>query len=175
MSVGAVAGHLARAAFTVSEYLKAEPPPAARPTASAPEYFGAVLGDADLDSPLHAGVRARSEAAAADGWAALVKRFDETVRDLEKSLQDEPAERHLAVAGGIAMLLDDYLVTRVVELAVHTDDLAVSAGLDVLPSPGTDVAVSALVDTARLRHGPTAELRALARRERDEVNALRVV
>ncbi len=175
MSVGAVAGHLGRAVFTVPEYLDAQTPPSSARTLSPSDYLSVVLSDTDLDSPLHTGVRARSEAAAADGCIALVRRFDDTVRRLERRLRDEPVDRRLAVAGGNVMLLDGYLVTRIVELAVHTDDLAVSVGLDVGPTPGTDVAIGALVDAARLRHGATAVLRALSRRERDEVSALRVI
>lgn len=175
MSVGAVAGHLGRAVFTVFEYLDAPTPSSSARTLLPSDYLGVVLSDTDLDSPLHTGVRARSEAAAADGCKALVKRFGDTVRRLELRLRDEPVDRRLAVAGGNVMLLDDYLVTRIVELAVHSDDLAVSVGLDVGPTPGADVAISALVDAARLRHGATAVLRALSRRERDEVSALRVI
>jgi len=41
----------------------------------------------------------------------------------------------LTVAGDSVMRLDDYLATRIVELTVHVDDLAVSVSLDspVLP------------------------------------------
>jgi hypothetical protein len=75
------------------------------------------------------------------------------------------------------LTLDDYLVTRLIELLVHTDDLAVSVGL---PSPDFPLAASrpaiaALVDVAILRHGDDAVLRALSRRERDAVDALRVL
>ena len=75
------------------------------------------------------------------------------------------------------MTLDDYLVTRLIELVVHTDDLAVS--LDVaappIPAAATGLVITTLVEVARIRHGDTAVLRALTRRERDAVAALRVL
>ena len=43
-----------------------------------------------------------------------------------------------------------------------------------LPIDAVDLAIDALVSTARHRHGDLNVLRALTRRERDEVNALRV-
>ena len=71
---------------------------------------------------------------------------------------------------------DDYLPSRICELLIHTDDLAVSLGVDP-PSPpqeALDVAIGHLVDVARRTHGDRAVLIALSRRERDSVNALRV-
>ncbi|MDQ3879299.1 MAG: hypothetical protein M3290_13275, partial [Actinomycetota bacterium] len=62
-------------------------------------------------------------------------------------------------------------------LLVHTDDLAVSIGVPT-PEPrpeAADAAIANLVSVARRRHGDTAVLRALTRRERDEGNALRVI
>jgi hypothetical protein len=75
------------------------------------------------------------------------------------------------------MMLDEYLRTRVVELVVHADDLAASIGVELVPpQPATcRVAIDVLVDAARIRHGDMAVLRALARRERGPVEALRVL
>jgi hypothetical protein len=77
----------------------------------------------------------------------------------------------------LVIRLDDYLATRLVELCVHTDDLAASLELPApqLPEPATAAAICTLVDVARIRHGDAAVLRALARRERDAVSALRVL
>jgi hypothetical protein len=72
------------------------------------------------------------------------------------------------VAGDLVLAIDDYLATRVVELVVHADDLAVSLGVDPPPPPpaAARLAEHVLLDIARHRHGDTALLRALARRER---------
>jgi hypothetical protein len=66
------------------------------------------------------------------------------------------------------MMLDDMLVTRMMELAVHSDDLAVSVGIDtpVLPPSAVEVVIDLLSRLAVRRHGPTAVLRALSRAER---------
>ena len=73
-------------------------------------------------------------------------------------------------------MLDEYLRTRLVELTVHIDDLAIS--VDVAPSVPAEAyaaAMDVLVAVGRRRHGDLAVLRALTRRERDQVEALRVL
>ena len=62
----------------------------------------------------------------------------------------------------------DVSVDKLVELLVHSDDLAVSIGV---PSPEfdeapADLVVSVLARFARRRHGTAPVLRALARQER---------
>jgi hypothetical protein len=77
--------------------------------------------------------------------------------------------------GGGTMNLDDYLQTRLVEIVVHDDDLAMSVGLPTnIPAEAISLAVDHLFAVARLQHGDLAVLRAFARRERDESQALRV-
>lgn len=67
------------------------------------------------------------------------------------------------------MLLDGYLQTRCVELAVHLDDLALSVDAPCrVPDAALTVAVDVLVAAARDRYGDQAALHTLAKRERDE-------
>jgi hypothetical protein len=74
------------------------------------------------------------------------------------------------------MRLDDYLETRLVELVVHDDDLATSVDVPTeLPGEALELAIDHLVAVARFRHGDLAVVRALARRERDISEALRVI
>lgn len=174
-TVRGLAGHLARAVFAVEEYLDA-PEPAGRPMPAA-AYFPTVVATRDPADPVHVRIRARGEAHAAGGPTRLVEAFDAALARLRARLPTEPAERTLAVVGGHVVRLDDYLVTRMVELTVHTDDLAVSVGI---PTPEwsravSDAVVTHLVEAARGRHGDLAVIRALARRERDAVEALRVL
>ncbi|MGW0855449.1 hypothetical protein [Streptomyces sp. NPDC002690] len=77
---------------------------------------------------------------------------------------------------GEEMLLDGYLRTRCVELAVHLEDLALSVDAPHrVPGAALAIAVDVLVAAARDRHGDQAVLHALARRERDDAEALRVL
>lgn len=174
-SVAALAGHLYRGMLTVEDYLN-EPEPDG-PGISAASYFHTLIRSADINDPVHQSVRARGGQAAAGGPAALASDARAVLERLSSRLADTGPERRLRVAGGLVMTLDDYLRTRVVELAVHADDLAASLGVELAPPrPGTcGVAIEVLVDVARIRHGDMAVLRALARRERDEVGALRVM
>ncbi|MER7899516.1 hypothetical protein ABTX62_26215 [Streptomyces sp. NPDC096046] len=92
-------------------------------------------------------------------WQRLVQR-----------LGQEPADRRVAILHrpGEEMLLDGYLQTRCVELAVHLDDLVLSVGARCqTPEATLAIAVDVLVAAARDRHGDQAVLHALARRERD--------
>jgi len=70
--------------------------------------------------------------------------------------------------GPWSLRLDDLLITRMMELAVHADDLAVSVGIPTpeLPRSAVDTVVDLLSRLAVRRHGATAVLRALSRAER---------
>ena len=185
-SVRGLAGHLLRATTSVEAYLDRPEPEASEAALSASAYFAAAIysdiGDApytgpDLRSDLQRAIRARGEEAAAGGPEALARAWSEAAGRLAERLAAEPPGRRMRVFNGLVIGLDDYLVTRLVEMCVHADDLAVSLGVPAppLPEAATSLAIATLVGVARLRHGDPAVLRALARRERDEAGALRVV
>jgi len=174
-SVAGLAGHLLRGMSTVERYL-GEPEPG-EAGISAASYFDTVIRSADIGDPANRAIRARGEEAAAGGPAVLASEARATLERLTSRLAGERPGRPVRVAGGLVMTLDEYLRTRVVELVVHADDLAASVGVEpVPPQPATTaVAIDVLVGVARIRHGDMAVLRALARRERDTVRALRVL
>ena len=104
---------------------------------------------------------------ASQGHAAVTTELDRLLAALSERLVAERGDRRVAMLDRITMRLDDYLVTRIVELTVHADDLSTSVGLaPTLPPAALASAVQALVDIARVRHGDLAVLRALSRRER---------
>lgn len=176
MTVGGVAGHLVRALETVETYLDEAEPPADDELLSAAAYYVRALDSAPPE--LHAGIRERGEAAGAVGAAALADEHEARQVRLAPRLAAERADRRVRVLRGQAsMTLEAYIPTRLVEIVVHADDLAVSVGepTPVFPPGVVDLVVDALVATARQRHGDLAVVRALARRERDAGEALRVL
>lgn len=175
-SIRGLAGHLFRGTGSVLAYLDREEPTETTP-ASAAVYYSLAVDESDIDSDLHRAVREKGEAEAAEGHARLLERFDEAFEELQARLEKEPTGRLVRVFKDIVLSLDDYLITRLVELTIHIDDLAVSVGLDTpaLPPHATELSIQTLVDVARLRHGDIAVLRGLGRRERDPIEALRVL
>lgn len=175
-SVRGLAGHLSRGVAIVGGFLDGEPPRPGDPIVDSAGYYLAVLDNDDLSSELHRGIRARGDEAAADGAVALVRALGEVIVVLTDRLRREPPDRLIASRGGAAMLLDEYLVTRLVELVVHLDDLAVSVGAPapVLPDVAITQAALCCWELARRRHGDRAVLLALTRAERDSSRALHV-
>ncbi len=171
MTVGALVAHLARAVTNVERSLEAAEPSGEEPI-SAATYFAPV--NADLASGLNVRVRATSAEEALVGHRAVLGQMDRALERLRARLEGEP-EGRLVKAREEVLRLDDYLRTRVIELAIHTDDLCVSIGRATPPLPGLAVAIEALLEVAVLRHGELAVLRALARRERDPDQVLRVL
>ncbi|MFI6345073.1 sterol carrier family protein [Streptomyces sp. NPDC050560] len=77
----------------------------------------------------------------------LVELYDGVAERVAKGLAQAPPDRLLDTRTG-AMTLTDYLVTRTVELTVHTDDLNRATGLDVpLERQALATAVRLLADT----------------------------
>jgi hypothetical protein len=175
-SIRGLAGHLVRATGSVEAYL-ARAEPVGQAPISAAQYYATAVDTPDIHSELHVAVRAKGEAEAAEGYDALLERLRQMTDRLEHRLAVEPDGRLVEVFKGLVLTLDDYLVTRLIEQLVHMDDLAVSVDVDTPPPPpgAMDVVLGALVDIARWRHGDLAVLRSLARRERDAVQALRVL
>ncbi|WP_406726658.1 sterol carrier family protein [Streptomyces sp. GD-15H] len=113
--------HLAVTVGSVSRALERDEP--AKP--------GLALLDYPSATAAHAGAVAEGSRALAEATPDLDALFTRTEEDLTRDLDAAPHTRVLALRLG-AMNLTDYLVTRTVELVVHTDDLnAAVPGLDV--------------------------------------------
>jgi len=177
-----LAGHFLRALTSVEGYLD-RPEPAARPgsevaAVSPAEYYAAVVAAGnDIGSEGQRAIRQRGFEAAPGTAGELALAWSEATARLDERLEREAAGRRVGVFGDMVLTLDDYLVTRLVELVVHADDLAASLAVTPppLPAAATGLVIATLVEVARIRHGDAAVLRALARRERDAVEALRVL
>jgi hypothetical protein len=163
-----LAGHLASQITVVAAVLDT-PPPDTPPISLLDHYGRSTWTDGDIHSALNTGIREAGEQTAAVGPTALHAQTMAALADLRKRLPAEPPGRVIALPfGPWALTLDDFLATRMLEIAVHCDDLAVSLGIPTpaLPRSATDTVLALLCRWSAARHGDTAVLRALARAER---------
>lgn len=116
-------GHTSRAHRTVPLYL-ADPQPLVHDDAVS--YFRAALAGPDigaLDAAIAERGRAEGERLGDDPLTSVTALANEVLALVERTPGDTPCN---TAAGG--MTLDGYLATRVVELTLHTLDLAVALG-----------------------------------------------
>jgi hypothetical protein len=166
MTVGGTAAHLVSSGIEILvPYLEVDGPPGTRVLEPSRYFSGQSL---DLDHEGHRDVRQRAEQGSHRGAAALAADAAAAVAGLAIRLAEEPDQRRVQVLGRFDMTLDGFLITRLVELLAHSDDLAAGAGIPTpeLPPQAVALAVTCLTDVARRRHGDLAVLRTLARRER---------
>jgi hypothetical protein len=164
-TVGSLAGHLARTgAFIMDELLGAAAPDRPADFTDVASFYVTLLPRAD--DPIHEGIRQRGAALAERGSAALAATIDERMPVIEAQLDALPGDHLLTVTGGNAMAVDLYLVTRIVEQAVHLDDLARSVEREPWPLEREAHALVAhtAIDVALLRDQPHVVNRALYRR-----------
>jgi hypothetical protein len=132
-------------------------------------YARAAWLGAPLDSEVNVGIRTRGESIASGGPESLSERASAAVAEQRTKLAGFSGGQSIFLPqAGWALSLDDFLTTRMLELAVHMDDLAVSVGLATLelPDAAFDPVLILLARLAARRHGQAALLRALARAER---------
>jgi uncharacterized protein (TIGR03083 family) len=144
-SVRSLAGHTARAILTVENYLGQEEPGAVS-VDSAEEYYTTVAPQF-TDA---AAVEAR-------GVEAGVWLGDDPVGQVAAALartralvESQPSNRIVSI-GGMGILLDEYLRTRILELVVHTVDLSLATGI-ARSIPDDAVAVAIALASATAAH-----------------------
>ncbi|MCX4762330.1 maleylpyruvate isomerase N-terminal domain-containing protein [Streptomyces sp. NBC_01275] len=170
LGVGGLAGHAVRQDLGLPDLLAGPEPQ--EPVISLREYYVERVTwlDAGVDGAVNRRIRASGEETAADGHGALLARLRGTVVRLREELPHAPAARPVRMAswGDWSLDLDDFLLTRLMELVVHADDLAYSVGLPNPPFPErvTAPVVDLLARLAVRRHGTAAVIRGLARAER---------
>jgi len=167
LRVGALAAHLAGQVTQVPPVLDAGI--VAERISLAEHFARSTWTDGDIDSEVNTFIRRAAEEAAAAGPAAPAEEAGVALAELRRRLPAEPAERVIQLPWGPwALSLDDYLTTRLLELAVHGDDLAASIGVEppALPPAALEAVIGVLCGMAAQRHGPTALIRALSRAER---------
>lgn len=168
MSVNGLAGHLAAQVFFIPMML-ADPLPD-EPVITLDEYYerAAWIGS-DLDTEFNQGIRDGGEKMAAEGPDKLAARTAACVADLRESLPAEPNRPvRRPTWAGYSVSLDTFVASRMLELIVHSDDLAHSVGVATpqFPAEAVQTVVDVLARVALRRHGQTSVLRALSRSER---------
>jgi hypothetical protein len=178
-TIGGLVGHVGAAVAWLEPLLEAAPPKDA-PVISFGEYYKPLVmrQPDDFDAPLHVGAREQGERGAARGPAETVARMRARLDRIRARLADEVTDRLLDLRPTlpIAIQLEDFLRTRVVELVVHGDDLAVSVGLaPEPPSASAAVTIDTLLATARAENGDLEVIRALARGGRSTAHLMPVL
>lgn len=171
LTVGGLAAHLGAQVLNVPRVLAAALPDDTSPISLSEHYDRVPWVRADLDAEANVAIRTGSEASAAQGVDALLASVDAALDALRPQLPAIRDERAVLLPWtGWALRLDDFLLTRMMEIAVHGDDLAVSVGVDTpaLPPSVFGPVLGLLTDLAVARYGQAGLLRALTRRERAE-------
>jgi hypothetical protein len=174
--VSGLAGHLAHQVLAVPAVLANEVPTDST-IGLLDHYAAASWRSGSIDDEVNVGIRDQGESHAAHGAAPLAERVAAVAAELAAVLPGEPADREVFLPWGPwSLRLDDFLVTRMMEIAVHSDDLAysVDTGTPDLPDAVLEPVLGLLTSLAVLRHGQPAVLRALSRAERapDRINAI---
>jgi uncharacterized protein (TIGR03083 family) len=168
-SVRGLAGHLAQQVLNAPAVLTGEVPDNVSPLSLEQHYGQVRWRGADINNETNSGIRSGGEARAQAGPAALVADVRAAIERLQALLPDVDGARTVFLSwSGSALTADDFLITRMMEIAVHSDDLAVSVGVatPTLPVRVMHPVYDLLFVLALRRHGNTAVLRALSRAER---------
>jgi len=169
MTVGGLTRHLISQADLVVSLLQADP--AAGADAEVIEvmehYARAAWVREDLDGETNTTIRSSSDEQAAAGVDVALDVLSRARSRLDAALAAPPPTTYIPWQGW-ALATDDFLVTRLMEMVVHSDDLA--ASVDV-PPPAFDDAVldpvlHLLTAVSLRRHGQDALVRTLSRPQR---------
>jgi hypothetical protein len=170
MSVGALAAHLASQVLSVHAAVTAGHGASDEvPVPLLEHYSRAAWVRAGVDDEPNVRIREGAAHSAASGHDALTSSLQQAIRDLRTAFASAELPPRIRMPGwDWALSFDDYLVTRVMEIVVHSDDLAVSVGVEppVLPEVVLGPVLALLVGVSLQRHGQASVVRALTRRER---------
>ena len=166
MTVGGLAHHLVLQLTNTVRVLEGEPTEqVAIPLQE--HYARATWVTATLDDDVNVQIRESADSDAAGGPETLAPLFDDALERLP-ALLASAADTVLIPWQGWSLATEDYLITRMMEMVVHADDLAVS--VDVPTPEFADAVVTPvlalLTGVSARRHGQVAVVRALSRPQR---------
>jgi hypothetical protein len=166
--VSGLAGHLGYQALPLPDMIAA--PAGDEPVVDLMEHYArANWTELDVDSEFHTRIRAGGEKLAGEGQHALCDRVGQTLDELAKTLPGlENRGVRMPHWGPWAVTLDQYLVSRLMEFVVHSDDLAVSVGVETpeFPRRVNETVIDLLTRMSLNRHKAIDVVRALSRKER---------
>jgi hypothetical protein len=170
-TVGGLAAHLGWQVQGARLAAAAERPAAGAVVTELTEHYGkAAWIGVGPDSAANVAIRDTNEQRAEVGPVEVLRVTREARDELAAQLSTLNPQEVVAMPWieGRAMTLGDLLTTRLLELLIHTDDLAVSVGLDTpqATDSGYEAVIGLLTRLSVGRHGPIPVLRALSRAER---------
>jgi Mycothiol maleylpyruvate isomerase N-terminal domain len=170
MTVGAVAAHLGSQVLTVHAAVTAGHGASDEVPVPLLEHYSRVPWvRSGIEDESNARIRLGAERSAGSGHDALTASMQRAIQDLRRAFPSANFPARIRMAGwDWSLSFDDFLVTRVMEIVVHSDDLAVSVGIEppTLPEALLGPVLALLVGVSLQRHGQAALVRALSRRER---------
>jgi hypothetical protein len=170
LSVGALACHLGHQVVRAAELLPVATDLPGLESAEAHYHRAAWVMSTSPDDP--ANDRSADEAEAARGVTALADRSAKALGTVRHLLATGTARDVVPVPWqGWSLRRPDFLLTRMLEIVVHTDDLAQSVGVRTPEFPAEVFAPVSdlLMRLAVKRHGQSAVISALTRSERTQV------
>jgi hypothetical protein len=168
MTVGGLAFHLAAQAGNAVRLMSAAPSDGS-PIPVEEHYRRAAWVHTGLDEEVNVGIRTSANDEAGGGFDELCAKVATDLDALPGVLAATSATDPVLIPWqGWALTAHDLLVTRLMEMLVHSDDLA--ASLDVptpqFPDEAVRLVLGLLTGVAVERHGQTALVRALSRPQR---------
>jgi hypothetical protein len=167
-TVSGLAGHLASHVFSVELTLAS--PVRNEPVAHLLDHYAQVAWiGAEPDDEISVGIRSGGDHWAAEGHDALVAHVQHTLDDVRADLPSRSLDALVQPPWlEWSMSLGNFLTTRLLELTIHSDDLAVSVGIETpeFPDAVVEPVFGLLTALAARRYGQPAVLRALSRAER---------
>lgn len=172
MSVGALACHLGRQVTRAAELLPTATDVA--PLECVEEHYHRAAWVMSTSPDDASNDRSTDDAEAVLGLAALADRSAEALEEVRCLLvARDAADVVLIPWQGWSLRRDDFLLTRMLEIVVHTDDLALSVDVRTPEFPAEVFAPvrDLLVRLAVKRHGQSRVIGALSRSERTQTIA----
>jgi hypothetical protein len=168
MTVGGLAHHLVGQIGNTVRLVGA-PPSEQAPIPLLEHYARAAWVTAAPEDDVNVGIREGSDAEAAAGPEELPPLVSDLLERLPGVLASRRGDEAVLIPWqGWALTVRDWLVTREMEMVVHSDDLAASVGLPTPEFPDEVVTrvLALLTGVAVRRHGQAAVVRALSRPQR---------